>query len=120
MTDASEDSATLGLAIESLRQGNRMVDIALRGPLAEWLEDAAEGDDEGDQPLRRSSCQSPAGAAISFCRLGRQNAPVVIGPWDGCRLARSTTPARAASCRPNTSMISFRRWFSSQDLKNPG
>ncbi|MGW2652179.1 hypothetical protein ACWC1D_00735 [Streptomyces sp. NPDC001478] len=34
-------------AVESLRQGNRRADIELRGPLAEWLEDAAEGDDEG-------------------------------------------------------------------------
>jgi hypothetical protein len=34
-------------AVESLRQGNPCVDIALREPLALWLEDAAAGDDEG-------------------------------------------------------------------------
>ncbi|MFD0501690.1 hypothetical protein [Streptomyces rhizosphaericus] len=34
-------------AVESLRQGNHRVDIELRGPLAELLEDAAAGDDEG-------------------------------------------------------------------------
>mgnify|MGYP001041034541 CR=1 FL=1 len=37
----------LNRAVESLRQGNRRADIALRDPLAEWLEDAAVGDDEG-------------------------------------------------------------------------
>ncbi|WP_316521745.1 hypothetical protein [Kitasatospora brasiliensis] len=45
---AERDSAVLlHQAVESLRQGNHRVDIAVRGPLAEWLEDAAEGDDEG-------------------------------------------------------------------------
>ncbi|MEW1569246.1 hypothetical protein AB0454_40590 [Streptomyces sp. NPDC093509] len=34
-------------AVESLRQGNRRAGIELRSPLAEWLEDAAAGDDEG-------------------------------------------------------------------------
>ncbi|MFG2563561.1 hypothetical protein [Streptomyces sp. NPDC048496] len=34
-------------AVTSLHQGNRYVDIAVRGPLAEWLEDAADGDSEG-------------------------------------------------------------------------
>ncbi|MCX5112533.1 hypothetical protein OOK13_29475 [Streptomyces sp. NBC_00378] len=33
--------------VESLRQCGDRVHIALRGPLAEWLEDAADGDDEG-------------------------------------------------------------------------
>ncbi|MFD6994579.1 hypothetical protein [Streptomyces sp. NPDC059943] len=37
----------LDRAVESLRQGNPRADIELRGPLAEWLEDAAAGDDEG-------------------------------------------------------------------------
>lgn len=40
-------AALLDRAVESLRQGNERVDITLRGPLAEWLEDAADGDDEG-------------------------------------------------------------------------
>ncbi|MFE3249828.1 hypothetical protein [Streptomyces sp. NPDC059209] len=34
-------------AVESLRQGNGQADVELRGPLAEWLEDAEAGDDEG-------------------------------------------------------------------------
>ncbi|MFF2378384.1 hypothetical protein ACFVUW_28745 [Streptomyces xiamenensis] len=62
---ASEEvGTTLDLAVESLRQGNRMVDIALRGPLAEWLEDAAEGDDEG--------VISPYAEAVARALLGRQ------------------------------------------------
>ncbi|MEU3904128.1 hypothetical protein AB0F20_09945 [Streptomyces goshikiensis] len=34
-------------AVQSLREGNPRVDIAVRGPLAMWLEDAAEGDEDG-------------------------------------------------------------------------
>lgn len=64
MTGGSEGSETLDLAIESLRQRNRMVDIALRGPLAEWLEDAAEGDDEG--------VISPYAEAVARVLLGQQ------------------------------------------------
>lgn len=64
MTDGSEGSETLDLAIESLRRGNRMVDIALRGPLAEWLEDAAEGDDEG--------VISPYAEAVARALLGQR------------------------------------------------
>ncbi|MFE5097901.1 hypothetical protein ACFRCI_48665 [Streptomyces sp. NPDC056638] len=30
-------------AVESLQQGNQYVDISVRGPLAEWLEDVADG-----------------------------------------------------------------------------
>ena len=37
----------LNRAVESLRRGTHRVDIELRGPLANWLEDAAAGDDEG-------------------------------------------------------------------------
>ncbi|MFF3958446.1 hypothetical protein ACFYY1_35310 [Streptomyces sp. NPDC001890] len=47
-TESDESLAKLlHRSVESLRQGNDRVDIALRGPLAEWLEDAADGDDEG-------------------------------------------------------------------------
>lgn len=34
-------------AVQSLREGDPRVDITLRGPLAMWLEDAADGDEDG-------------------------------------------------------------------------
>ncbi|MFJ1936862.1 hypothetical protein ACIOGZ_29910 [Kitasatospora sp. NPDC088160] len=42
-----DGAAALDRAIESLRQGNHRVDISVRGPLAELLEDAAQGDADG-------------------------------------------------------------------------
>lgn len=42
--DAAE---LLQRAVESLRQGNRRVDVEIRAPLADWLEDAWQGEDEG-------------------------------------------------------------------------
>lgn len=51
-------------AVESLRQGNRRADIELRGPLAEWLEDAATGDDEG--------VISPYAVAVAHAVLGER------------------------------------------------
>ncbi|MET9725486.1 winged helix-turn-helix domain-containing protein [Streptomyces zaomyceticus] len=45
--DHISTAASLEQAIESLRQGNPLVDASLRGPLAELLQDAAEGDSEG-------------------------------------------------------------------------
>jgi hypothetical protein len=64
VTGASEEAATLDLAVESLRQGNRRVDIALRGPLAEWLADAAAGDGEG--------VINPYAEAVARALLGRR------------------------------------------------
>ncbi|MFJ2218268.1 hypothetical protein ACIQVO_38740 [Streptomyces sp. NPDC101062] len=49
-------------AVESLRQGNRRVDIEVRGPLAEWLEDAAGGDSE--------NVVSPYADAVARALLG--------------------------------------------------
>ncbi|OEJ21941.1 hypothetical protein AR457_39115 [Streptomyces agglomeratus] len=51
-------------AVESLRHGNRRVDIEVRGPLAEWLEDAVQGDDEG--------VISPYAEAVAQAMLGPQ------------------------------------------------
>jgi hypothetical protein len=41
------EAGIVRLAVESLRSGNKSVDIEVRGPLAAWLEDAGEGDDHG-------------------------------------------------------------------------
>ncbi|MFF3864117.1 hypothetical protein [Streptomyces sp. NPDC002209] len=41
------DAEVCERAVQSLREGNPRVDIALRGPLAMWLEDAAGGDEGG-------------------------------------------------------------------------
>jgi hypothetical protein len=51
-------------AVESLRQGNRLVDISVRGPLAELLDDALAGDDEG--------VISPYAEAVARSLLGEQ------------------------------------------------
>lgn len=51
-------------AVESLRQGNRLVDISVRGPLAELLDDALAGDDEG--------VISPYAEAVARSLLGQQ------------------------------------------------
>jgi len=45
MTSPADELRT---AEERIRQGDRRIDIALRGPLAELLDDQAEGDDEGE------------------------------------------------------------------------
>ncbi|MEU7697176.1 GntR family transcriptional regulator [Streptomyces sp. NPDC039028] len=47
MSEHHSAGASLEQAAESLRQGNPLVDASLRGPLAELLQDAAEGDSEG-------------------------------------------------------------------------
>ncbi|MFD6464822.1 hypothetical protein [Streptomyces goshikiensis] len=41
------DAEVCERAVQSLREGNPLVDISLRGPLAMWLEDAADGDGDG-------------------------------------------------------------------------
>ncbi|MFF1341910.1 hypothetical protein ACFVYT_29115 [Streptomyces sp. NPDC058290] len=41
------DAEVCERAVQSLREGNPRVDIALRGPLAMWREDAADGDEDG-------------------------------------------------------------------------
>jgi hypothetical protein len=38
------EAETVRLAVGALRAGSKCVDIELRGPLANWLEDAWEGD----------------------------------------------------------------------------
>ncbi|MFE9813131.1 hypothetical protein ACFYRN_42080 [Streptomyces sp. NPDC005227] len=68
MTDRAECGEALAdlldRAVESLRQGNRRADVELRGPLAEWLDDAAAGDDEG--------VISPYAAAVARAVLGER------------------------------------------------
>jgi hypothetical protein len=51
-------------AMESLRQGNRLVDISVRGPLAELLDDALAGDEEG--------VISPYAEAVARALLGER------------------------------------------------
>jgi hypothetical protein len=41
------EAETIRQAVESLRTGNKSVAIEIRGPLANWLEDAWEGDSDG-------------------------------------------------------------------------
>ncbi|NUP53394.1 MAG: hypothetical protein HOW97_39640 [Catenulispora sp.] len=38
----------LAAAAQRIREGDHRIDIALRGPLAAWLDDAADGDSEGE------------------------------------------------------------------------
>lgn len=45
---ALSPSEVLTAAAQHIREGDRRIDIALRGPLARWLDDGAEGDEYGE------------------------------------------------------------------------